>query len=130
MKQRAKVTVHVMRDAVGLTADQERMKRRHGATVKASPAPTYNSAEQVEHEQHFTPTEIAKQWGVSPKTVRRMFATVPGVLKLGTKGKHVSLRIPGRLLKAYHAKLSAERRRVSADRDRGVKVHATINVKR
>jgi hypothetical protein len=75
-----------------------------------SPVPVYNSAESVEHEQHFTPGEIAKQWNISVYTVRRMFADVPGVLKLGTKNKHVSLRIPGRLLKAYHAKLSAHRR--------------------
>ncbi len=60
-------------------------------------------------EQHFTPAQVAQQWGVSARTVQRLFASTPGVLKLGTKGKHVSLRIPARLLKAHYAKLSALR---------------------
>jgi hypothetical protein len=123
MKKR-NTTINLMKTPADLATAQERMKRRHGATVKASPAPTYNSAEQVEHEQHFTPAEIAKQWGISPKTVRRMFVNTPGVLKLGTKGKHVSLRIPGRLLKAYHAKLSACRiAQAQIDRKASVKIN-------
>jgi hypothetical protein len=129
MKQRAKVTVHFMRDAVSLTADHERMRRRHGAAVKASPAPVYSPAQSVEVEQHFTPGEIAKQWGISTKTVRRMFANTPGVLKLGTKGKHVSLRIPGRLLKAHHAKLSACRKQARIDR-KGPKARVKVNLQR
>ena len=110
---KAQVRVNRMRDVVALSRDQERMqarmRRKHGVTIKAGP-PVYDSAEQVEYEQHFTPAQIAKQWGLSVYTVRRMFADVPGVLKIGQKGKHVSLRIPGRLLRAYHVKLSACRK--------------------
>ena len=93
---------------------QERMRRKHGDAIKKASPPFYSSAECVEQEQHFTPAQIAKQWGVSVYTVRRLFADVPGVLKIGQKGKHVSLRVPGRLLKAYHAKMSACRYRTSS----------------
>jgi hypothetical protein len=108
-----KSTFKPMKDALVLSKAQERMRRRHGTAIKAGP-PVYNPAECVEHEQHFTPAQIAKQWEISVHTVRRLFADIPGVLKIGQKGKHVSLRVPGRLLKAYHAKLSACRYRTSS----------------
>ena len=108
-----KSTFKPMKDALVLSKAQERMRRRHGTAIKAGP-PVYNPAECVEREQHFTPAQIAKQWGISVHTVRRLFADIPGVLKIGQKGKHVSLRVPGRLLKAYHAKLSACRYRTSS----------------
>ena len=114
---KSKVRVQLMRNAAALSQDQERMqarmRRKHGVTINAHP-PVYDPAEQVEYEQHFTPAQIAKQWGLSVYTVRRMFAEVPGVLKIGQKGKHVSLRVPGRLLRAYHVKLSACRKSTPA----------------
>ena len=114
MKAKAlKSTFKPMKDALLLSKAQERMRRRHGTAIKAG-SPVYNPAECVEQEQHFTPAQIAKQWGISAHTVRRLFADVPGVLKIGQKGKHVSLRVPGRLLKAYHAKMSACRYRTSS----------------
>lgn len=130
-KTKNRVRVNAMRKPVALSKEQERMRRRHGAVIKSSPVPSYGPAEQVEHEQHFTPSQIAKQWDISVTTVRRLFADTPGVLKIGQKGKHVSLRIPGRLLKAYHTKLSACRREVrhGATRDR-VKAEARINIQR
>ncbi len=132
---KSKVRVNAMKDAAVLSKDQQRMRARmrhkHGVTIKANP-PVYDPTDRVEHEQHFTPSQIAKQWGLSVYTVRRMFADVPGVLKIGQKGKHVSLRIPGRLLRAYHAKLSACRAEVRADRnqDRGAKADIRINITR
>jgi hypothetical protein len=59
-----------------------------------------------------------------------MFADVPGVLKLGQKGKHVSLRIPGRLLKAYHTKLSACRIAQARIDRKGPKASVKINIQR
>lgn len=126
-----KVQVNAMKEPVALSKEQERMRRRHGVVIKSSPVPSYDPAEQVEHEQHFTPAQIAKQWGISVYTVRRLFADTPGVLKIGQKGKHVSLRIPGRLLRAYHVKLSACRREVRHGATRGrVKAEAKINIQR
>ena len=111
---KSKVHFKPARDAAALSRDQERMRRKHGAAVKAAPVPSYSATNQVEREEHFTPAQIAKQWGLSVHTVRRLFADAPGVLKIGQKGKHVSLRIPGRLLQAYHAKLSACRYQTSS----------------
>jgi AraC-like DNA-binding protein len=67
----------------------------------------------VELERHYSPAEVAKQWGISVDTVRRIFADAPGVLKIGhaeskSKGKYVTLRIPERILRAHHARLSTE----------------------
>ena len=67
----------------------------------------------VELERHYTPAEVAKQWGVSVDTVRRVFADTLGVLKIGHaetqhKKKYVTLRIPARILRAHHARLSRE----------------------
>jgi hypothetical protein len=67
----------------------------------------------VESERHYTPAEVAKAWRISVDTVRRIFADAPGVLKIGHaenkhKGKYVTLRIPERILRAYHARLSME----------------------
>src|SRR6266576_6930615 len=132
MKAKAKSILKPMKDALMLFKAQERMRRKHGDAIKKASPPFYSSAECVEQEQHFTPAQIAKQWGVSVYTVRRLFADVPGVLKIGQKGKHVSLRVPGRLLKAYHAKMSACRAEVHADRnqDRGAKADIRINITR
>lgn len=126
---KSKVHFKPARDAAALSRDQERMRRKHGAAVKAAPVPSYSATNQVEREEHFTPAQIAKQWGLSVHTVRRLFADTP---KIGQKGKHVSLRIPGRLLQAYHAKLSACRAEVRADRnqDRGAKADIRINITR
>jgi hypothetical protein len=41
---------------------QARIRRKQGVTISAYP-PVYDPAEQVEYERHFTPAEIAKQWG-------------------------------------------------------------------
>lgn len=34
-------------------------------------------------ERHYSPGEIAEQWGVSPEWVRRRFKHEPGVVRLG-----------------------------------------------
>ena len=81
-----KVQVNAMKEPGALSKEQERMRRRHGVVVKSSPVLSYDPAQQVEHEQHFTPAQIAKQWGISVHTVRRLFADIPGVLKIGQKG--------------------------------------------
>jgi len=89
-----------------LAAQQEKMRRRHGAAIARASVPLYEPGDHVAEERHFTPTEIAKMWGMSTATVRKIFANVPGVLKIGTKGKYVSLHIPARILHGYHARLS------------------------
>ena len=51
-------------------------------------------------EKHFSPSELAKLWGVSPDTIRRVFAGETGILVLESpsRRKHArsykTLRIP------------------------------------
>jgi len=105
---RAKVRVNAMRDVVALSKDQERMRRRHDVTIKTSP-PVYEPSIPAE-EKYYSVAEIAKLWGLSTDTVRRIFAKTPGVLKIGNKGRYVTLRIPARVLQRQTAKLSACRK--------------------
>jgi hypothetical protein len=108
-KPKAKVVVRALKQPADLAAAQTRLRAKNeGKTTVTAPQPFLPPTDSAV-EQHFTPAQVAQQWGVSARTVRRLFANTPGVLKLGTKGKHVSLRIPGRLLKAHHTKLSALR---------------------
>src|SRR5438876_6909324 len=58
---RAKVRVNAMRDAVALSKDQERMRRRHDVTIKTSP-PVYEPSIPAE-EKYYSVAEIAKLWG-------------------------------------------------------------------
>jgi hypothetical protein len=50
-------------------------------------------------EPHYTVAQIAADWAMDYKTVRRLFENQPGVLAIGTEGtirkrKYISLRIP------------------------------------
>jgi hypothetical protein len=66
----------------------------------------------VVDEKHFTPTELAKAWGVSAETVRQIFRDEPDVLRVGSNGstntrKYVLLRIPESVAVRVHRRLSA-----------------------
>jgi hypothetical protein len=112
---KAKVRVNLMRDAVALSRDQERMRHRHDVTIKASP-PVYEPSISAEEKYHSV-AEIAKLWGLSTDTVRKIFAKTPGVLKIGNKGRYVTLRIPERVLQQTTAKLSACRKEFKPERE-------------
>jgi DeoR/GlpR family transcriptional regulator of sugar metabolism len=68
----------------------------------------------IAHDQHYTVSELAKRWHLSPNTVRRLVADEPGVIKLtvgpllrNRRKRHlVSLRIPERVALRVHAKLA------------------------
>jgi len=36
----------------------------------------------IAHDQHYTVSELAKRWHLSPNTVRRLVVDEPGVIKL------------------------------------------------
>ena len=61
-------------------------------------------------ERHFSVGTLAELWAYSPDTVTKMFADVPGVLKVGTpagRGKRprLTMRIPESIaLKVYSEK--------------------------
>jgi hypothetical protein len=63
-------------------------------------------------EKHFTPQELAAAWGVSNETIRVIFRSEPGVLKIGKPGSnrtrgYVTLRIPHEVAERVHKRLSA-----------------------
>jgi hypothetical protein len=64
-------------------------------------------------EEHLTPQELAKSWGVSAETIRVLFRREPGVLRLpsqranGKKRSYVSLKIPQSVAERVHRRLSA-----------------------
>ena len=68
----------------------------------------------IAHDQHYTVSELAKRWHLSPNTVRRLVADEPGVVRLtvgpmrrNRRKRHlVSLRIPERVALRLHAKLT------------------------
>jgi hypothetical protein len=62
-------------------------------------------------EKHFSPADLAKAWGVSTETIRSIFRTEPGVLKLGKPGtkfrrRYFTLRIPETVAERVHRRLS------------------------
>lgn len=61
-------------------------------------------------ERHYTPEEIAKAWGVSADTVRRVFEDEPGVLlienhRAGSRRRYRTLRIPASVVDRVHRRL-------------------------
>lgn len=72
----------------------------------------------IAEEKHYSVPEAAELWGVSRATIRRIFASMPGVIKLGhldRKGtgagrrRHVTLSIPASLLQKVHAQVAGDK---------------------
>jgi hypothetical protein len=83
--KRTKAKINAMKRPADLVAAQEKMRSKHeGRTTTTAPQPFLPPTDSAV-EQHFTPAQVAQQWGVSTRTVRRLFANTPGVLKLGPK---------------------------------------------
>ena len=67
---------------------------------------------QAAMEQHYTAADIARQWGLSVDTVRRLFEHEPGVLIVEpTRGRfsrrrYRTLRIPESIAERVHRRLS------------------------
>jgi len=62
-------------------------------------------------EKHYTPAELADLWGVSVQTIRDLFKSEDGVLKIGSDGTrnrraYKTLRIPYSVAERVHTKLS------------------------
>ena len=68
---------------------------------------------EVHQEKHYSVSELAERWGLSPDTIRRLFSDEPGVLVLPkTDGKrthrrrYTTLRIPESVALRVHLRLS------------------------
>lgn len=85
-------------NAAKLERLQEYARRRN----TSEPTPALETP--IALDRHFTVSEVAKKWHMCPRTIRRMFGSVAGVMKLGTKKK--TLYIPTRLLEEKHRELA------------------------
>jgi transcriptional regulator GlxA family with amidase domain len=61
-------------------------------------------------EKHYSVSELAQLWGLSEKSIRRIFAHEPGVIKWGHddsrfKRAYVTLRIPESVIQRVHRKM-------------------------
>jgi hypothetical protein len=62
-------------------------------------------------EKHYSVTEIAKLWGLSENTIRRIFSNEPGVVEWGNgedrfRRGYKTIRIPESVLQRVHRRLS------------------------
>lgn len=63
-------------------------------------------------DRHFTPAELGKLWGFTPKTIQRLFRDEPGVVKITNQTKlcrkreYVTLRIPAAIAQRVHSRLT------------------------
>lgn len=58
-------------------------------------------------EKHFSVSEVAKLWGLSENTIRRMFTDEPGVVEWGSvesrfRRAYKTMRIPESVLQRVH----------------------------
>jgi hypothetical protein len=61
-------------------------------------------------ERHFTVAEVGELWKLSPDSVRKLFDSEPGVLKIGNDGSrgkrgYHTLRIPQSIMERVHRRL-------------------------
>jgi hypothetical protein len=86
--------------------------RAFGENVRNSSEPgTLKPVKSVVDERHYSPTELAKTWGVDVETIRNLFRNEPGVMKIGDKNpKHkrpyLTLRIPESVALRLHRRLA------------------------
>jgi hypothetical protein len=71
---------------------------------------TYTNS--MAEEKHWTPIEVAQQWGVSSDLIRSLFRDEPGVLKIDRPGNrakraYATLRIPDSVLVRVHTRMTS-----------------------
>jgi len=63
-------------------------------------------------EKHYTVLELSSLWGFSDRTIRRLFDTEPGVIKIDRpetrrKRRYTSIRIPAAVAQRVYKRLQA-----------------------
>jgi hypothetical protein len=109
--KKSKVKFRALKQPFNLAAQQERMRRRHGETIAKADVGVVTAS--PTEERYYTVAEVAELWKLGKDTVRNVFSKTPGVLKIGNK-KHMTLRIPARVLRETTAKLSMCRKQGSS----------------
>ena len=72
--------------------------------------PTPQAVRDLALEKHYSISELVQLWGLSEKTIRRMFMDEPGVVKWGHeerrfKRAYMTLRIPESVVQRVHRRL-------------------------
>jgi hypothetical protein len=71
-------------------------------------------------QKHYTPGELAELWGLSPQTIRELFAEEPGVIRVGEPSRregrtlkrgYFTLRIPESAAIRVHMRLTSTKMR-------------------
>ncbi len=88
---------------------QEYSNDRIGATSD-SKTEGWQCIEDASREKHYSIHEISKLWGLSEKTIRRIFQNERGVVELGTeesrsKRAYITRRIPESVMRRVHRQL-------------------------
>jgi hypothetical protein len=92
-------------------------ERNWSFMVDASPIPASSAAGPCQQtaalERHYEVDEIAEMWNLSRDTVRRIFLSEDGVLKIARpasryKRSHVTLRVPESVLCRVHRRMSGK----------------------
>src|SRR6266849_11071095 len=89
---------------------------RCAMATEPSPQPSYAPPSKpampasVAFEKHYCVSEVAELWGLSERTIRRIFADEPGVIKWENgetrfKRGYTTLRIPESVVQRVHRKL-------------------------
>lgn len=63
-------------------------------------------------ERHYSVLELSNLWGFSDRTIRRLFDTEPGIIKIDRpetrkKRRYTSMRIPARVAQRVYQRLQA-----------------------
>lgn len=82
--------------------------RLKSAPPKSRPAPIMLD-QSAALERHYTPSEIAKAWGISTDTVRELFRSEPGVIDLSagrnsSRRRYSTIRIPRFVVERVYAR--------------------------
>jgi hypothetical protein len=71
-------------------------------------------------QKHYTPGDLAELWGLSPQTIRELFAEEPGVIRVGEPSRregrtlkrgYFTIRIPESVAIRVHTRLTSTKMR-------------------
>jgi hypothetical protein len=96
-------------EAVALLRASAKFRGWKPAHISTTPGIEKSS---LDKEKHYTPQELAEIWNVSVQTVREIFKSEEGVLKIGkdgtrTRRTYKTLRIPESVAERVQQRLSA-----------------------
>ena len=99
-----------MGNAVAMLRSREQREARQEEMKVALTTPTISR--EVAFEEHFTVQELANFWKLSRRSVQRVVAKQPGIVRLGTvrpgKRPHFTLRVPASVARRVYAILTGE----------------------